>query len=339
MLKGIVIKEYKKRAFARNDGNPAVTYFTNEDFPPMKKEELSFRNKNGVRLNAAFYYNGEKSTERVVLFEHGMGAGHRAYMSEINMLTSRGYTVFSYDHYGCGDSAGEGVNGFGGSLPDLVSAVSFLKESGYPAKGISVIGHSWGGYSTLNLPAFHGDINACVAMSGFISVESIINQFLSGIARGARKRVMEIERSANPETYDCDARKSLKSTEVRMLIIHAENDPLVSYKYNFEALRSALVDNDNVSYIRLTDRYHNPGYTKDAVNLLNAMGADLKKSASKLKKQEKIDAFKSKWDFKAMSEQDPTVWRSIFEHLEGTGSAPEKGEDTILDEPTSESEA
>ena len=333
MLKGIIIKEYKKRAFARNDGNPAVTYFTNEDFPPMKKEEASFRNKKGALLKGAFYYNEAKSTERIVLLEHGMGAGHRAYMSEINMLTSHGYTVFSYDHYGCGDSEGEGVNGFGGSLPDLACAVSFLKKSGYPAKGISVIGHSWGGYSTLNLPAFHGDISACVAISGFISVESIINQFLTGIARCARKSVLAIERNANPETYELDARKTLKSTEVRMLIIHAENDPLVSYKNNFEALRSALVDNDNVSYIRLTDRFHNPNYTKEAVALLNAMGTELKKSASKLKTTEKIDAFKAKWDFKAMSEQDETVWSSIFDHIESASSSPaESAEQTELAE-------
>ena len=106
-----------------------------------------------------------------------------------------------------------------------------------------------------------------------------------------------------------------------MLIIHAENDPLVSYKNNFEALRSALVDNDNVSYIRLTDRFHNPNYTKEAVALLNAMGTELKKTASKLKSAEKIDAFKAKWDFKAMSEQDTAVWSSIFEHIESASSS------------------
>ena len=101
MLGAYIEKQYKKRVFSRYDGNPAVKYFTYSDFPPMKKEEQFFTNKRGTSLAGAFYFNDSKSTESGVVFEHGMGAGHEAYMREIATLTQHGYTVFSYDHEGC----------------------------------------------------------------------------------------------------------------------------------------------------------------------------------------------------------------------------------------------
>lgn len=100
------------------------------------------------------------------------------------MLARHGYLVFAYDHTGCMESGGECTNGFAQSLNDLDTCLKTLKaDSKYEKMRFSVVGHSWGAFSTMNVAALHPDLRHVVAMCGFVSVSQMLHQNFGGILR------------------------------------------------------------------------------------------------------------------------------------------------------------
>ena len=131
---------YKGMVYSRADDNGCVFYFSHRDFENLKKEEYSFGSVDGHTLKGAFYYYEGFDENRLVIFDHGMGSGHRGYMKEIEMLCRNGFLVFSYDHTGCMESGGETTGGFVQSLKDLNDAVKALKNE---EKYKNIINNSW----------------------------------------------------------------------------------------------------------------------------------------------------------------------------------------------------
>lgn len=309
-----IVKAYTKVFDRRYEENPFAEYFTAEELG-LEKEPFEFKGDKGM-LRGYFYYKNQPSADRLIVFDHGLGSGHNAYMREISTIVSEGYTVFTYDHTGCMRSDGDGVVGFAQSLNDLDKAISAIKASGrYDEGQICVVGHSWGGYSTMNVPALHPDIKKCVAISGFISVEQMICQFFSGALKGYRKAVLRSEKERNPSYFSIDAREGLFKTKTQMLIIHSSDDPIVSAQMHFEKLRSTLISNDNVKYLHMEGKQHNPTYTDEAVKYLAEFNATAKKAKKKKLSKEKRELIKKSFDFKKMTEQDGEVWRVIFDFL------------------------
>ena len=108
-----ILSIYRKTLLTRNDPDGTVFFFRKEDFPGLKAEDHSFVGDKGQLLKGHIYYKGERRTDRLVMFEHGMGAGgHTAYLKEIALLCDGGYTVFTYDHTGTRASEGENIGGF-----------------------------------------------------------------------------------------------------------------------------------------------------------------------------------------------------------------------------------
>ena len=314
-----ILEKYKATLLCRHDPDGSLYYFSKEDFPGLECEEYSFIGDKGQRLAAYLYYRGEKRTDRLVMFEHGMGCGHAAYMQEINVITEHGYTVFTYDHTGTRCSEGENIGGFSQSLSDLDRAIGFVRSMPeYKTANISVIGHSWGGFSTMNIPAIHPEITHAVALSGFISPRAIQKQFFSGFLRPFRKAVFRNEYEAFPEYAETDARISLKETKTKVLIIHSRDDKTCLFKNHFKALRRAVSDNENVEFLALDGKGHNPNYTEDAVKYKDGCMADLrmKKKHNLLTTDEEKAAFVAAQDWVRMTKQDAEVWDKIFTFLE-----------------------
>ena len=79
-----ILGMYKKSLLTRNDPDGTVFYFGKEDFDGLECEDLSFPGDKGQRLAAHLYFKGEKRTDRLIMFEHGMShGGHAAYITEI----------------------------------------------------------------------------------------------------------------------------------------------------------------------------------------------------------------------------------------------------------------
>lgn len=314
-----IIKGYSKTLLTRRDPDLAVKFFDAEDFPGLSKSGVVFKNASGETLHGYIYSYPDHKTDRLVIFDHGMGAGHRAYMTEIATLASHGYRVFSYDHTGCGESEGQGIKGFSGSLSDLDCAVRAIRSSEEYAKiKLTVVGHSWGAFSTMNITAIHKDIESIVAMSGFISVQSIQQEKIRGILSLWRKDLYSLEAKVNPNYYAYNAIDTLSKTEARALIIHSEDDPIVGFDKNFGKLLGALSGRSRISFLSVNGKRHSPNYTFEAVKYKDEYFAELNtmRKKKKFKTDEQRKAFADSYDWRKMTEQDEKLWQIIFDHID-----------------------
>ena len=312
-----IVNLFKGMMHKRCDDTETVFYFSAEDFTGLKKEPYPFKASAGHTLQGYVYSYDDPISGRLIVFDHGFGGGHRAYMKEIEALCKHGYTVFAYDHTGCMESGGDTPNGFSQSLCDLNDCISTLKaDERFKDVDISVVGHSWGAFSTLNISALHPEISHIVAMCGFVSVEDIVGTFFSGILKGYRKAILKLEKYSNPVFYEYNAIKSLSESSVKALLIYSEDDRMCR-KCHYDNLYSALKDKENINFILVNNKGHNPNYTEDAVKYLGEYSAARAKLArnKKATKEEKA-AFVSSYDWNRMTEQDDAIWKKIFDHLD-----------------------
>ena len=166
-----IVNLYKGMMHTRCDDTETVFYFTPDYFPGLVYEPYAFQASAGHTLQGYLYHYDNPIDGRIIVFDHGFGGGHRAYMKEIEMLCRHGYLVFAYDHTGCMESGGQTPNGLGQSLCDLNDCITTIKaDPRFERLDISVMGHSWGAFSTLNISALHPEISHIVAMSGFVSI-------------------------------------------------------------------------------------------------------------------------------------------------------------------------
>ncbi|MBR5502293.1 MAG: alpha/beta fold hydrolase [Oscillospiraceae bacterium] len=319
MLKKLFQNIYRKALLTRQDDLSLARYFTAADFEGLIAEPYSFVTPKGNRLNGFFYRYGTPRADRLVVFDHGMGPGHLAYTREIERIAREGYLVFSYDHTGCAASEGEHVGGFAQSLADLDACLTALgSEQKLAGRSIAVIGHSWGGFSTLNIAALHPEVTHIAALAGFVSPKLILQQMCPGILSRFAQGMLEIEQQNNGRYADFDARESLANSSVKALVLHSTDDPIVNYETHFAALQKALADKENVRFLTYSDRGHNPNFSAEAVKLKNAAFAerDGLKKKKQLQTPEQKQAFVARHDWLAITEQDEAVWSEIFRHLE-----------------------
>lgn len=309
---------YRSNLFLRNDNANGIFYFSPADFPGLQAHPYEFSSKAGHMLKGYFYHYENPVPGRLIVFDHGMGNGHRAYMREIERLAREGFLVFSYDHTGCMASGGESTNGFGQSLSDLDDCLTALKQvDTLKRRKIGVMGHSWGGFSTMNIAALHPEITHVVSMSGFISIPIMLEQTFSGPLKAFRKPILELERSANPDYADIDSRHSIWYSNANYLLIYSADDPVVRKNPHYDMLHNCFSRRYNVKLLLVEGKGHNPSYTCKAVACKDAFFKDFRKAVRKKKLEtlEQQKEFMSRYDWKAMTEQDEYVWKEIIATL------------------------
>ncbi len=314
-----VLGIYKNMAYTRCDDTGTAYYFSAKDFEDLHVKNYPFRSSAGNLLQGYIYNYHNPIPGRLVVFDHGFFGGHRSYMREIEMLCKHGFTVFSYDHTGCMESEGETPNGMAQSLCDLNDCLNTLKsDNRFKDLDISVMGHSWGGFSTLNICALHPEVSHIIAMSGFVSVEMIIGSFFSGILKPYRKAVLALETKSNPEFVKYNAVESLSETKAKVLLIYSEDDKLCRKTPHFDTLKNNLSHKENIKFLLVPNKGHNPNYTEDAVKYLAEYTSSVNKMTKKklLQTEEGKKAFVSSFDWKRMTEQDENVWKEIFRTLD-----------------------
>ena len=313
-----VAKLYRGQLYTRQDNPHGIFYFGPQDFPGLQAHGYSFSSQLGHELKGYFYHYDNPIPGRLVVFDHGMGNGHRAYMREIETLCKGGWLVFSYDHTGCMASGGKDINGFPQSLADLDDCIKALKaEPALRDRSVSVMGHSWGGFSTMNIAALHPEITHVVAMSGFVSVERIVKQSLSGLLSMYAPAMIDMEQRNSPRYARYNALESLQKTDAKVLLIYSDDDKTVHKSAHYDPLYETLSGKENVEFLLLSGKDHNPSSTVEAVAYKNEFWAALSKAIKnkELKDPAQQRAFMEQYDFTRMTEQDMEVWNRIFAHL------------------------
>jgi len=312
-----VVNSYKSMIFTRCDDTKTVFYFSSKDFDSLSSKPYKFKSSMGHDLQGYVYSYDNHNPGRIVVFDHGFGGGHLAYMKEIEMLCRHGYLVFAYDHTGCMESGGATPNGLAQSLCDLNDCISAIKaDEKFAGLDISVMGHSWGAFSTLNITALHPDISHIVAICGFVSVKDMINTFFSGILSGYRKVVWELEKRSNPKFAEYNAVETLSKSDTKALLIYSDNDMMCKIEH-YDMLKAGLDNKENVKFLLVKNKGHNPNYTEDGVKLLGEFSNARAKFAKKKNvTDEEKQKFVASFDWDRMTMQDEAVWNRIFDHLD-----------------------
>lgn len=261
----------------RCEGNENLKYLTSKNFDNLNARPIDFKSDKGQTLNGFLYSNAKVDVYKaLIVFSHGMGAGHLAYTTEINYFTQKGYLVLAYDNTGTCTSEGAKLNGFAQGIIDLKHALKFVKSrEDLKDMPILLVGHSWGAYSVCNVPAITKDIEikGIIAFSPFNSMNKLI--------RDIAKTKTKVDLSILSPFFDlvnlirfgktgilrtCD---TINSNSIPTLVMHGGNDMQVTVKNSPVGKAHKIEDNVNARTVLYESKFHNVYLAKDAEQYLN----------------------------------------------------------------------
>lgn len=191
-------------------------------------EEAEF-NSGKEKLKGRFY--GDENAKRLIVFSHGLGCGHEAYLFFLSEFIKRGYRIFAYDANGCGESDGKTSYGLIQSSIALKDALGFLKAEGiFDKYEVFAMGHSWGGFAAATVPLFDYPVKGIVSISGYsYSVPMLFNFTHIKKYQKLLTPIFALEEKFTFGKYSkINAVSALKSSTVPALVIHSKNDEVVS---------------------------------------------------------------------------------------------------------------
>ena len=306
---GLVSYLYKKEFVCRYDKEVGVPYYRVSDFKGLNEEVFSFINSKGIELKYFFFYYDNYQDDKIVLFLHGLACGHAAYFAEIDALARRGYKVLTLDYTGCGDSKGKCLGSLNTPTRDVNELLDFLKID----KPIVLMGHSLGGYTSLNIISLRDEIKKAVVISGFLTIKSIGDALIKN--NFFVKRILAYENKLYPEYKDLNNIDYLNKTTDDIFFIQSDDDGMVPYRIALEVVEQ--IDNPHIKKLRMSGRKHNPNYTDAAVQYMNEIFGNYY-SLIKQKKiktdAEKIEYFKDV-SLAKLVEQDEDLFDQIAKFI------------------------
>lgn len=308
-----------KLAFGKRcDADRRLRYLTCEDFEDLRCAPISFKSDKGQTLKGALYIKaGTIKPLALVIFSHGMGGGHRSYMTEINTLAKNGFAVLAYDNTGTFASEGKSLTGFYQGVRDLKAAVKWANsnEKFADLKKI-LVGHSWGGYSVCQtLSDKDLNISGAVAFSapdsGYQVVTGMLGEKLSFLTP-VFKLVFALADGKASLTKCSDILGNLSSPPV--LLLHGDSDRTVS-PANSPLAVAKVKTNPNITSIMYEGRFHNVYQTKESEEYLNNVFAGIN-ALKKVKhpSKEEID-YCYDIDYELITREDPTVMQTVINFI------------------------
>ena len=258
---GLVSYLYKKQFVCRYDKEVGFPYYSYSDFKGLNQEGYTFINSKGIEIHYFYFYYDNFKDDKIVLFLHGLAPGHAAYFAEIDALARRGFKVLTLDYSGCGDSKGKILGSINQPTRDVNELLDLLKIE----KPIVVVGHSLGGYTSLNIINLRKEIKKAAILSGFLSAESIIGPIIKN--KFFSSRILKYEKKVYPEYYDLKNIDYLKTTDDDLFFIQSEDDSMIPYSVSLKVVEE--IDNKNIRTLKVQNRKHNPNYSDTAINYMN----------------------------------------------------------------------
>ena len=308
---GIVSRLYRKQFVCRYDKEVGVPYYSYLDFKGLHQESYSFNNSKDTEIHYFYYYYDNFKQDKIILFCHGIGPGHTSYLAEIETLARRGYKVLTLDYTGCGESKGDLLGSLNAPTRDVMELLSYLKIED---KQIILMGHSLGGYTALNVINRWKSIHKAILLSPFLDIKSLSLSLLK--SRLVTSRILAYEKKEEPGYFNIDNIEYLKNTSDSLFVIQSEDDQMVPYSISLKVIEE--INNPHIKTLRVTNRKHNPNYTDDAVNYMNAVFGKynlLIKNKEIKTDEEKINYFKDV-SLERLVKQDEKMFDDIIEFIE-----------------------
>ena len=266
----------------------------------------------------------EKDVKGLLIFVHGMGAGHFSYTTEINTLTKNGYKVLAYDNTGTCMSEGKSLNGFYQAVFDLKSCLEYVKTNEDLNKyNIGLIGHSWGAYSVVQVLKYRPNVKAVVALCGPDTFENIITSSMKSFGNVLKPFIRFIIKNKFGKDgiqKSSDVLQNI-SENVSVLLIHGEADKICTYENSIVYNKDKFEKNENIMTVSYEGKEHNLYQTIESEKYLNEVFGKIeeyKKSFKGKELEEKLNKHYSSIDYNKITEEDDEVLETIVEFFNNT---------------------
>ncbi len=169
----------------------------------------------------------------LLVFAHGIGAGHENYLRELLWMVDHGWTVFAYNATGTWESEGDGTRGLVQSALDLDAALSYIEsQEEFSHLPVCLLGHSWGGYAVTAGLWFSHRVTASVSICGYAHPLEMMIEFAKAyIGKGLALLApfVWVEQKITFGKYaSLSAPDGINRADIPVLLIHASEDEVVS---------------------------------------------------------------------------------------------------------------
>lgn len=310
MFKRFSKKIYDKIYAVREDGKPFLKYFDVNDYENLLTDDFSIKSSDNETINGKYIYKENFKNNCLIVFVHGMGAGYRAYMQEINYLAKSGFKVLAYDSVGTFSSTGNSIKGFLESISNLDDVLTYLASNDqFKNVDIYLIGHSLGGFGVGAILNLHKEVKKAVIISGPLSVTSAIKEHIP--SKIVASNFIKIEKENFAKYFNLNILEGINNSKTKVALFYSSNDPLVNFEKNFNYLKHNIKRND-VLFYEVKNKGHNPTYTEESSKKLSELFKKLHRFSSL---EEKIDYTKN-LDFKEFCQLDEEVMQEIVSFFE-----------------------
>ena len=219
------------------------------------------------------YLYGAEHTEKLIVFAHGIGSGHEAYVNQICWLVDRGWCVFAYDAAGYGDSPGDSTVGLVQSALDLDSALTFAEQDPRLKDMPKVLlGHSWGGFAVGGVLNFDHDVRAAVSLSGYAYPLEMLDQgAVNVLGKTGAKLIRPFAALYNKLVFGkyagLNAVDGINKAGIPFLAMHGESDEFVLYRLGIIAQQDSIT-NPCAEFVPITGDFshHNDYFHSEECN-------------------------------------------------------------------------
>ena len=219
------------------------------------------------------YLYGMENTDRLLIFAHGIGTGHEAYMNQLCWFVDHGWRVFAYDAVGCGDSPGDSTVGLTESALVLDSALTFAEQDDRIKNMPKVLlGHSWGGFAVGGVLNFDHDIKAAASLSGYAYPLEMLNQgAVNVLGKTGAKLIRPFAALYNKLVFGryagLNAVDGINKAKIPFLAVHGESDEFVLYSLGIISQQEKITD-PYAEYVTITGDFshHNDYFHSEECN-------------------------------------------------------------------------
>lgn len=315
----------------RCEGNPNLKYFTAEDFEELNATKIEFKSDKGQILRGYVYQNNkikENDIKGLLVFVHGMGAGHFSYTTEINTLAKNGYKVLAYDNTGTCMSDGKKLNGFYQAVIDLKHCLEYIKtNSDLNNYNLGLIGHSWGAYTVCQSLKYESNVKSVVGMSGPDSFEKLVTSSMGKLGKIINpflRKINEIKFGKESLDSSIDVLKNVDDS-VSVLLLHGEDDSTCKIENSMIFNQDDFKDKENIKTILFEGKNHNIYQSIESEKYLNEVFKTIEKYKKELKKEQKnkeieenLKTYYKNIDYRKITEEDQEVMEIIIEFFNNT---------------------
>lgn len=321
LLAYLITSKIYSFAFGKRLDSTPLHFFTKDDYEGLEATPIEFKSTNDNTLRGNIYYYDYPTYKGVLIFAHGLGVGHLQYTHEINHFAKLGFKVVTYDNTGCAKSDGEATGGLPQGIMDLKSCLDFIKTRDDLKNYNKVLcGHSWGGYSTINVLPFvkeEDNVKCAVAMGApFCSTDALYEMVVrtSSLLKFTGPFISMIEKNRYGQISKMNTLASLSNVDIDIMLIHGTKDHIINYEENFKFVEDNL-KKDNVTYVTVENKRHRPNISDGATAYDELIGKETKELHARKAEREEIKKYYDNIDYHKLVEFDEKVMNQIDEYI------------------------